>query len=67
MPKIRPLISFGIFTVKKTAAFIVLALGLTAGAEASTYSDNLAKCILENTSSADQETMTQWADRKSVV
>lgn len=57
----RPLISFGIFTVKKTAALIVLTLGLTAGAEASTYSDNLAKCILENTSSADQETMTQWA------
>lgn len=47
--------------MKKTAAFIVLTLGLTAGAEASTYSDNLAKCILENTSSADQETMTQWA------
>ena len=47
--------------MKKTAALIVLALGLTAGAEASTYSDNLAKCILENTSSADQETMTQWA------
>ena len=47
--------------MKKTAALIVLALGLTAGAEASTYSDNLAKYILENTSSADQETMTQWA------
>ncbi len=45
--------------MKKTA---LLLLALACGAaQASTYSDNLGKCILQNTSSADQETMTQWA------
>ena len=47
--------------MKNSALLFALALGFTGAAQASTYSDNLAKCILENTSSADQETMTQWA------
>lgn len=46
--------------MKKTAAILVT-LAMSTALHASTYSDNLGKCILENTSSADQETMTQWA------
>ena len=46
--------------MKKTVA-LLLTLAIGSAAQASTYSDNLGKCILENTSSADQETMTQWA------
>lgn len=47
--------------MKKIAAALIITLGLASSSYASTYSDALGKCIMENSSSEDQETMTQWA------